>query len=77
MLPSFLPYTTQWHDGVVDEISMELLLLLVFLPALQVRQIVPDFRFLLAKYYVKFIFIVNYNCRKLQFRNAKLNESKI
>jgi len=35
VLPSFLPYTTQWHDGVVDEISMELLLLLVFLPALQ------------------------------------------
>jgi len=34
-LPSFLPYTTQSNEGNVDEISMELLLLLVFLPAIQ------------------------------------------
>ncbi|XP_023333010.1 E3 ubiquitin-protein ligase MARCH6 [Eurytemora carolleeae] len=35
LLPSFLPYTTQTNEGSVDEISMELLLLLVFLPAIQ------------------------------------------
>jgi len=32
---SFLPYTTSSNEGNVDEISMELLLLLVFLPAIQ------------------------------------------
>lgn len=35
VMPSFLPYTTQSNEGSVDEISMELLLLLVFLPAIQ------------------------------------------
>ena len=37
-MPSFLPYTTQANEGSVDEISMELLLLLVFLPAIQVQR---------------------------------------
>ena len=35
-LPTFLPYTTQSTEGNVDELAMELLLLLVILPAVQV-----------------------------------------
>lgn len=35
IMPTFLPYTTQVHDGVVDEIAMELVLLLLVVPALQ------------------------------------------
>jgi hypothetical protein len=36
-LPTFLPYTTQSTEGNVDELAMELLLLLVILPAVQVN----------------------------------------
>merc|ERR1719318_2427247 len=35
ILPSFLPYTTQSQESNVDELAMELLLLLVILPAVQ------------------------------------------
>merc|ERR1719270_992241 len=34
-LPSFLPYTTQSKESNVDELAMELMLLLVILPAVQ------------------------------------------
>ena len=35
VLPSFLPYTTQAKESNVDELAMELMLLLVILPAVQ------------------------------------------
>ena len=35
LLPSFLPYTTQSKESNVDELAMELMLLLVILPAVQ------------------------------------------
>ena len=35
VLPSFLPYTTQSKESNVDELAMELMLLLVILPAVQ------------------------------------------
>merc|ERR1712088_1123386 len=35
VFPSFLPYTTQSQESNVDELAMELLLLLVILPAVQ------------------------------------------
>lgn len=35
VLPTFLPYTTQSQESNVDELAMELLLLLVILPAVQ------------------------------------------
>jgi len=35
VLPAFLPYTTQSQESNVDELAMELLLLLVILPAVQ------------------------------------------
>merc|ERR1719334_2165125 len=35
VLPNFLPYTTQSQESNVDELAMELLLLLVILPAVQ------------------------------------------
>ena len=35
LLPAFLPYTTQSKESNVDELAMELMLLLVILPAVQ------------------------------------------
>merc|ERR1712024_307177 len=35
VFPTFLPYTTQSQESNVDELAMELLLLLVILPAVQ------------------------------------------
>jgi len=54
-LPSFLPYTTQSKESNVDELAMELMLLLVILPAVQDQNQGREWLKCLVKQWCKFV----------------------
>merc|ERR1719318_1033112 len=54
VLPSFLPYTTQSKESNVDELAMELMLLLVILPAVQDQNQGREWLKFLVKKWCKF-----------------------